>query len=125
MNRVHWQLFPKISFPPFLAAILNFCVKRKNKFILETVQDRDFDKIFDPQGISQIARLWATIGYGWQNIASGPPLSHCWPTDCIFSKFLKHYKQLHKQPQLLFSDILFNTSQCGIYCVVHCWRTNY
>ena len=29
-----------IAFPPLLAAILNFCVKRKSVFILETVQDR-------------------------------------------------------------------------------------
>ena len=30
----------KITFSPFLAAILNFCVKHKNAFILETVRDR-------------------------------------------------------------------------------------
>ena len=37
---VYWQLFTKIVFPPLLAAILNFCVKRKNPLISETEQDR-------------------------------------------------------------------------------------
>ena len=49
----------------------------------------------------------ATIGYEWQNITSGPPLSHCWTTDCILKIFLKHYKPFHEQPHLLFSAILF------------------
>ena len=35
---VKWQLFPKIIFPPFMAGILNFCMKEgKNAFIVETV----------------------------------------------------------------------------------------
>ena len=32
--------FPKNRFPAILAAMLNFCVKRKNAFILGTVLDR-------------------------------------------------------------------------------------
>ena len=31
----------------------------------------------------------ATVGYEWQNIASGPPLSHCWSTDSIFKILFK------------------------------------
>ena len=54
------------------------------------------------------------VGYGWQNIANGPPLSHCWTTDCIL-KFLKHYKPFHKQPYLLFSAILFNNIQNTLF----------
>ena len=45
----YWRLFPKIVFPTFLAAILNFCVKCKNTMILETVRDRVI--FFNPQGI--------------------------------------------------------------------------
>ena len=30
----------------------------------------------------------ATVGYEWQNIANGPPLSHCWTTDRILKFFL-------------------------------------
>ena len=33
--------FREIFVPPFLAAILNFCVKHKNAFISEMVQDRE------------------------------------------------------------------------------------
>ena len=36
--RVMWRLFPKIIFMPVLANILNFCVRCKNAFIVETVQ---------------------------------------------------------------------------------------
>ena len=43
---VYWQLFAKIVFPPLLAAILNFCVKRKNVFISETERDRAISKKF-------------------------------------------------------------------------------
>ena len=39
-RRAIWRLFPKIVFPPFLLAILNFCVRHKKAFILEGVQDR-------------------------------------------------------------------------------------
>ena len=38
--RVYWRLFAKIVFPPLLAAILNFYVKRKNPLISETERDR-------------------------------------------------------------------------------------
>ena len=38
--RVIWHFFGKNLFPPFLAAILKFCVKHKNAFISEMVQDR-------------------------------------------------------------------------------------
>ena len=38
--RVYWRLFAKIVFLPLLAAILNFCVKRKNLLISETERDR-------------------------------------------------------------------------------------
>ena len=33
--RVYWCFFARIVFPPFLAAILNFCIKHKNLFISE------------------------------------------------------------------------------------------
>ena len=48
--RVYWQLFAIIVFPPFLAAILNFCVKRKNVFISEMERD----EIFYTQGIRKV-----------------------------------------------------------------------
>ena len=35
-----------MTFPKILAAILNFCVKRKNKFISETEQDRPISTKF-------------------------------------------------------------------------------
>ena len=37
---VFWLLFPKVVFPPYFAAILNFSIKCKNTFISETVRDR-------------------------------------------------------------------------------------
>ena len=37
---VIWHFLPKIIVPPFLACILNFCVKIKSEFISEMVQDR-------------------------------------------------------------------------------------
>ena len=37
---VTWHCLPRISFPPFLAAILDFYMKCKNPFISGTVQDR-------------------------------------------------------------------------------------
>ena len=40
VSRMYCRLFTKITFPPLLVAILNFCVKRKSTFILETVQKR-------------------------------------------------------------------------------------
>ena len=40
MSGVYWRLFAKIVFPPLLAAISNFCVKRKNVFISVTERDR-------------------------------------------------------------------------------------
>ena len=40
VSRVYGRLFTKIAFPPLLAAILNFCVKRKSSLISETLQDR-------------------------------------------------------------------------------------
>ena len=38
--RVCWQNFVKLIFPLFFVAILKFCIKCKNTFIFETVQDR-------------------------------------------------------------------------------------
>ena len=38
--------FSKNRFPPFLVAILNFCIKCKNAFISETVRDSDFNQHF-------------------------------------------------------------------------------
>ena len=38
--RFYWRLFAKIVLLPLLATILNFCVKRKNVFILETERAR-------------------------------------------------------------------------------------
>ena len=52
IGRVNWQFFPRIVFPTFLAAILNFCVKRKNPVIRETVRQSDFSEIFGPPGYS-------------------------------------------------------------------------
>ena len=47
--RVYYRLFPKIVFPPLLAAILNFCVKCKNAF-------------FDPQGVHRVScNFWPKI----------------------------------------------------------------
>ena len=40
MSRVNWWLLPKIVFQPFLAAILDFCEKRKNAFISGKERDR-------------------------------------------------------------------------------------
>ena len=40
IRRVYWQLFEKIVFLSLLAAILNFCVKRKNQLISEMERDR-------------------------------------------------------------------------------------
>ena len=40
VSGVYWGFFAKIVFLPLLAAILNFCVKRKNMFISETERDR-------------------------------------------------------------------------------------
>ena len=53
VSAVYWRVFPKIVFLPFFAAILNFCVKRKIAFILETVQ---FRQMFDPQTIQRV--MW-------------------------------------------------------------------
>ena len=36
--RVYWLLLSKNVFPPLLASIFNFCIKRKNTFISETEQ---------------------------------------------------------------------------------------
>ena len=48
------NFLPKIVFPPFLAAILNFCLKRKTKFFLEMVRQSYFNEIFGPQSIHRI-----------------------------------------------------------------------
>ena len=53
--RLYYQLVPKIVFSPFVAAILNFYVKRKNALISEMVRDRAiFDKIFNAQDICRL-----------------------------------------------------------------------
>ena len=44
--------FPKNRFPTVLGAILNFCVKQKNTFISETVQNRAFSAKFLTLGVS-------------------------------------------------------------------------
>ena len=46
----HLATFCKHLFPQVLVAILNFCVKRKNTFILEIVQDRAISaKVLTPR----------------------------------------------------------------------------
>ena len=40
IHRVICNFLPTIVFPPFFVAILNYCVKHKNIFISEMVQDR-------------------------------------------------------------------------------------
>ena len=52
IHRDNWRFFPKIVFLLFLAAILNFCVKRKNAFIPEMVQNRAISAKFLTLGIS-------------------------------------------------------------------------
>ena len=53
IRRVYWQLFLKMVFSPFLAAILNFCVKHKNAFISETVPERAISTKFLSTGDQQ------------------------------------------------------------------------
>ena len=45
--------FPKIVFPLFLAAILNFCIKCKNMFISETGRDAKFTGDFSQKSLSR------------------------------------------------------------------------
>ena len=78
----------------------------------------------DVKVLETLCICMATIGYEWQNIASGPPLSHCWTTDCILKTILKHYKPFHEQPHLLFSAILFNIFMSNlIYCFLPYYLT--
>ena len=53
--RVIRHFLPKVGFPPFLAAILNFCVKmQKPIYRGSDARLSDFDKIFDPRGILRV-----------------------------------------------------------------------
>ena len=46
--RVIWHFLPKIIFSPFLADILNFCIKYKTAFFSEAVRDRAIWTKFPP-----------------------------------------------------------------------------
>ena len=70
MCRVYWRLFAKITFPPLLAAILNFYVKRKSAFILETVRHRAISMKFWTHKVSA-----QSAGDFMQKIAFLPLLS--------------------------------------------------
>ena len=51
IHRFIWHVLAKVVFPPFLAAILNFCIKCKSEFISEAVADQNyFEENFWPTG---------------------------------------------------------------------------
>ena len=54
LSRKQSAIFAKIIFPPFLAAILNFCIKCKTCLSQKLSEIERFRQIFDPQGIRKV-----------------------------------------------------------------------